>query len=118
MKRPEAVEESIREWVERKEPTTLVRDTPLSAVTDPPVHQMPGPFAGLNDDQIWTVQNLIEILKQEPQGAIFRSLDLTLQLAITEYRKSRSAHETPAKKAARESPQPAHRKPTGTGRHH
>lgn len=84
----------------------------------PKVANMPGLLDELSDDQVWTVQNLVDILKHQPQGSIFRSLDLTLQLAITEFRKMKSAHEAAHQKAPRESPKSAHRKPTGTGRNH
>lgn len=82
------------------------------------VVSLPSPFDGLSDDQIWIVQNLIEIFKTQPQGAIFRNLNLTLDLAVSEYRKTRRTHEAAPSKAARESAKPSHRKPTGTGRHH
>lgn len=62
------------------------------------VVSLPGLLDGLSDDQYWTIQNLVEILKQQPQGSIFRSLDLTLQLAITEYRKTRSQQQNAADK--------------------
>lgn len=66
------------------------------------VSELPGPLAGLDDHQIWTIHNLIEILKTQPQGAIFRSLDFTLDLAINEYRKTKSAHKPAITNAPRE----------------
>ncbi len=50
------------------------------------VATIPGPFAGLTDDQIWTLTNVAEIMRNQPQGSIFRALDSTLTLAVKEYR--------------------------------
>lgn len=47
----------------------------------------PSPFEGLSDYQIFTVHTLIEIFRHQPQGAIFRALDRTIEQAVSEYRK-------------------------------
>jgi|SRR4051812_27118646 len=94
------------------------------AAEEPPPHRakaavpLPSIFEGLDDDQIWTIQNLVGIWKDGPQGSIFRNLETALRLAITDYRMLRSQNDAPKTKAPRESAQPSHRKPTGTGRDH
>jgi hypothetical protein len=55
---------------------------------NPPPTPFPHPFTGLSDDEIWTLTNLIEILRARPQGAIYRSLDHTLNEAVQEWRKA------------------------------
>jgi hypothetical protein len=53
----------------------------------PPPAEFPSPFKDLNDDQIWIITNLIEILKLRPQDPIFLNLYSTIEIAVTEYRK-------------------------------
>jgi hypothetical protein len=51
--------------------------------------ELPGPFAGLTDDQIWLINNVIEIFRDQPQASIYRAMENTIQLAVKEHRKTR-----------------------------
>lgn len=55
----------------------------------------------LADNDAWTVQNIIEILQNKPQGAAFRVLYATLEIAVSEWRKvgSKVAAQGPGKHA-------------------
>ena len=98
----------------------LERDQPLWAVTqeaverylDPPAANtaltLPGPYAGLTDDQIWIVANFIDILRDQPQGGIFRALETVVDQAIKEHRTHHAA-EKASRSGTRHS-----RRPTGT----
>ncbi len=46
----------------------------------------PSPFAGLSDDDIFVLHNYIEILREQPQGAIYRTLHRVTREAVTEWR--------------------------------
>ncbi len=62
--------------------------------TEPPAAPattaLPSPFDGLSDDDVFTIHNLIAILRDQPQGAIFRTLNRAIHDAVTEYRKTAS----------------------------
>jgi hypothetical protein len=72
------VEATLTRWVESIE----AGGSPKPADN---VLPFPDPFAGLSDDDIWLVHQLLGIIRDRPQGDIFGVLQNTLQKAARAY---------------------------------
>lgn len=83
-----AVAQAITAWIAANVPASAP-NLHIEPQLAPAVVELPGPYAGLSDDQVWLVTNIIEILRDQPQAAIFRALENTIQLAVSEHRKTR-----------------------------
>ncbi len=58
------------------------------------VIELPSPFEGLDNEQVFLIHNIIEILIHQPQGAMFRTLDRTMNEAVNEWRKTLKQNHT------------------------
>jgi hypothetical protein len=68
-----AVAEALRNWVEFKAPASKRAS------------ESPGLFDGLNEDQIWRLRILADLLRADPQTPAFRILRFALDQAVKEH---------------------------------
>lgn len=85
---PPEILHALKEYaasINRADAIALLDPNPAPSPASPAVLQSPDLLSGLGNVDIWHVQQLVNILRDRPQGRVFRLLANTLQKAAREY---------------------------------
>lgn len=84
--KPTAVAQAIEQWLGQAKDAGGLAGALAAEAERQQAPAIPGIFNGLSNDDIWTLQNLAAILRERPQGSIYRAALFALDQAVTEYR--------------------------------